>query len=107
MSTSANDDSAGDEQHGEVLKASSPGRTQMQVGMQVTSLDGQTIGKVKELSEQEFLLDRPMAPDLWVPYSAVLATQDYTANMRGPVQPTNVVLEISSAHIDAQGWRHS
>lgn len=107
MSTSANDDSAGDQQQGEVLKASSPGREQMQIGMQVTSLDGQPIGTVKELAQGEFLLNRPMARDLWVPYSAVLATEDYTANTRGPVQPTSVVLEISSAHIDRQGWRHA
>ncbi|MBV8718014.1 MAG: hypothetical protein JO020_32720 [Chloroflexi bacterium] len=107
MSTSANDDSAGDEQHGEILKASSPGREQIQVGMQVTSLDGQSLGRVKELAQEEFLLDRPMARDLWVPYTAVLATQDYTANTRGPVQPTSVVLEVSSAHVEAQGWRHS
>jgi hypothetical protein len=107
MSTSANDDSAGDQEHGEVLKASSPGREQMQVGMEVTSLDGQSLGTVKKLAQGEFLLNRPMARDLWVPYTAVLATEDYTANMRGPVQPTTVVLEISSAHIDRQGWRHA
>jgi hypothetical protein len=107
MSTSANDDSADGEQHGEILKASSPGREQLQVGMPVSSLDGQSIGRVKELAQNEFLLDRPMARDLWVPYSAVLATEDYTSNTRGPVQPTTVVLEVSGAHVDRQGWRHA
>jgi hypothetical protein len=107
MSTSASDDSADEEQRGEILKASSPGREQMQVGMPVNSMDGQTIGKIKELGDNEFLLDRPMARDLWVPYSAVFATEDYSGNVRGPVQATTVVLEVSSAHIDRQGWRHS
>jgi hypothetical protein len=26
---------------------------------------------------------------------------------RGPTQPTEVVLNVSAAHIDAQGWRHA
>jgi hypothetical protein len=103
----ANDESASEQEHGEILKASSPGREQMQVGMEVVSLDGQRLGTVKKLEQGEFLLNRPMARDLWVPYAAVLATEDYTANMRGPVQPTTVVLEVSSAHIDRQGWRHA
>ena len=106
MSTSASDDSASDEQHGEILKASSPGQEQIRIGMEVASLDGQSLGRVKEIQEGEFLLDRPMARDLWVPFSAVLATEDYTGNVRGPVQPTSVVLEVSSAHVDRQGWRH-
>jgi hypothetical protein len=92
---------------GEVLKASSPGPGQIDVGMEVTSLDGERIGKVKEVGATEFLVDRAMARDLWVPFSAVMATQDYSGNVRGPVQPTAVVLNISAAHIDAQDWRHA
>ena len=92
---------------GEILKASAPGRGQVDIGMQVTSMDGESIGKVKEVGEGEFLVDRPLARDLWVPFSAVLATQDYTRNYRGPVQPTAVVLEVSAAHVDRQGWRHA
>lgn len=101
MSTSANDD-----EHGEVLKASAPGADQIQVGMPVNSLDGEAVGHVKEVREGEFLLDRPLARDLWVPFSAVLAAEDYTGNVRGPVQPTVIVLEVSAAHLDRQGWRH-
>jgi hypothetical protein len=107
VSTSGNDDSASGEQHGEILKASSPGPEQVRVGMEVSSLDGERLGKVKEIREGEFHLDRPMARDLWVPFSAVLATEDYTGNVRGPVQPTSVILEVSGAHIDRQGWRHA
>jgi hypothetical protein len=89
---------------GEILKASAP---EIKVGMKVSSLDGQPVGKVKEIRGDEFLLDRSLARDLWVPHSAVLATEDYTGNYHGPVQPTMVVLTVSAANIDAQGWRHA
>ena len=92
---------------GEILEASGPGAGQVQVGMDVKSIDGQRIGRVKEVHDQEFLVDRPLARDVWVPFEAVLATEDYTANYRGPVQPTDVVLSVSAAHIDRQGWRHA
>jgi hypothetical protein len=104
---SPSDDSAADQEHGEILKASSPGPDQIRVGMEVSSLDGQQLGRVKHIAKDEFLLDRPMARDLWVPFSAVLATQDYTGNVHGPVQPVVVVLEVSGAHIDRQGWRQA
>jgi hypothetical protein len=106
MSTSASDESADEPQRGEILKASSPGLNEIKIGMEVKSLDGQSIGHVKATVKDEFLLDRPMARDLWVPFSAVLATEDYSA-VHGPVQPTSVVLEVSSAHVDRQGWRHA
>jgi hypothetical protein len=95
------------EHEGEILKANSPGREQVLVGMDVTTIDGQRIGKVKRIGNNEFLLDRPMARDLWVPFASVLATEDYTGNYHGPVQPTEVVLSVSGAHVDAQGWRHA
>ena len=92
---------------GEILKASGPGKDQVEIGMEVSSLDGQRIGRVKEVHDTEFLMDRPLARDLWVPFTAVLATDDYTGNFRGPVQPTQVVLSVSAAHVDAQHWRHA
>jgi hypothetical protein len=99
------DDSADPQWRGEILKASSPG-TEVRVGMDVNSLDGERVGRVKTIREGEFLLDRPMARDLWVPLSAVLATED-SSPVHGPVQPLAVVIEVSSAHIDRQGWRHA
>jgi hypothetical protein len=106
MSTSPSDESA-DAEHGEILKASTPGASQIAIGMQVATLDGDSIGKVKEVQQTEFLVDRPMARDLWVPFSSVLSARDDTTHFRGPVEPTTVVLSIRSAHIDEQGWRHS
>ena len=46
---------------GEILKASGPGPGQVDVGMEVTSLDGEHVGKVKEVGAGEFLVDRPLA----------------------------------------------
>jgi len=103
----ASDDPTDAEQHGEVLKASTPGPMQVQVGMEVKSIDGQRIGKIKVIHQDEFLVDRPFAHDLWVPFKSVLATEDYTSNFHGPVQPTSVVLTVSGAHIDSQGWRRA
>jgi len=92
---------------GEILEASGPGRSQVQVGMDVKSIDGERIGRVKEVRDREFLVDRRLARDLWVPFEAVVATEDYTGNYHGPVQPTDVVLSVSAAHVDRQGWRHA
>jgi hypothetical protein len=105
MSTSPSDESAEAEQHGEVLKASTPGPQQIEAGMVVAALDGERLGTVGEVRQTEFLLERPMAHKLWVPFTSVLATEDYTSNYRGPVQPPKVVLSVSAAHVDTQGWR--
>ena len=99
---------ADDENVGEILKANSFGPDQIQVGMDVTSVDGERIGRVKALRATEFLLDRPMARDLWVPFSAVLAAEDRGGSFRrGPQQPVEVVLNVSAAHVEAQGWQHA
>jgi len=107
MSTSPSDESADADQKGEVLKASAPGPQQIQVGMAVLTLEGERIGRVKTVEATEFLLDRPMAHDLWVPFNSVLAAEDYTSNFRGPVEPATVVLSVSGAHVDRQGWRRA
>jgi hypothetical protein len=104
---SARDDSANDVTRGEILRAAAPGASQVEVGMEVASLDGQPIGKVKEVHPDEFLVDRPLARDLWVPFKFVLATEDYSPNFHGPVQSASVVLTVSGAHIDSQGWRQA
>jgi hypothetical protein len=92
---------------GEILKASGPDTSRIEVGMDVVSVDGESVGKVKEIGASEFLLDRPLARDLWVPFSSVMAIEDYTSNFRGPVQPTSVVLAVTHAHVDKQGWRQT
>jgi hypothetical protein len=107
MSTSPGEESDDAPQRGEILRASDPGALQVHVGMEVTTFDGESIGTVKEIRGDEFHLNRHLAHDLWVPLSAVMAAEDYTSNYHGPVQPTNVVLNVSAAHVDRQGWRHA
>ena len=93
---------------GEILKASSPGAGQIQLGMDVLSIDGERIGKVKQVRQAEFLIDRPLARDLWVPFSSVLEAGEHGgAFRRGPTQPSEVMLNVSAAHIDSQGWEHA
>src|ERR1043166_5056192 len=92
---------------GEILKASSPGPEHIHKGMDVMSIDGERIGKVKAVRTDDFLIDRPLAHDLWVPFSAVLEAGEYGgAFRRGPTQPSEVVLNVSAAHVDSQGWPH-
>ncbi len=93
---------------GEILKANRLGPDQVHVGMDVMSLDGHPVGKVKEVCAEEFLLDRPLARDLWVPYSCVLAAEDYGGSFRrGPVEQTEVVLTVAAAQVEEHGWRHA
>ena len=92
---------------GDVLKANNPG-DQIQIGMDVNTVDGQHLGKVKEIRGDEFLLDRPLARDLWVPLSSVMGTAEYRTNFRrGAPEPEQVVLNVSAAHVESQGWRHA
>jgi hypothetical protein len=95
------------ESEGEILKANTVGPGQVQVGMTVTGLDGEPVGKVKQVAETEFLIDRPLARDLWVPYQSVMAAEGHGDGFRAvPPRPTEVVLAVTAAHVDAQGWRH-
>jgi hypothetical protein len=92
----------------EILKASSPGPEQIHPGMDVVSIDGTRIGKVKEVRAGDFLIDRPLARDLWVPFTAVVEAGEHGgAFRRGPTQPSEVVLGVSAAHVDEQGWQHA
>ena len=93
---------------GEILKANTLGPEQIHVGMDVMSLDGEHIGTVKEIRDTEILIDRRLARDLWVPLTAVLATEEYGESFRrGAPLPEQVVLNVSMAHVDRQGWRHA
>ena len=93
---------------GETLRASSPGAGQIDVDMPVVGKDGEPVGRVKEVRETDFLVDRPMAPDVYVPYGFVLAVENQAARMRGgPEQLGQVILTVSAAHVDTQGWPHA
>jgi hypothetical protein len=94
---------------GDVLKAGGPGPDQIKVGMPVVGVDGKPIGKVKEVRMADFLVDRPLAHDVYVPFSFVLATENEWERIRGGprIGPPEVVLTVDAAHVDAQDWPHA
>jgi hypothetical protein len=104
----SNASAAGEQpEEGEILKANTLGADQVQVGMDVMSIDGHPVGTVKEVRANDFLLDRPLARDLFVPFSFVLAAEDYGGTFRrGRTEPTEIVLSVSEGHLDNQGWQH-
>lgn len=93
---------------GEILKSNVGHLVDVRVGMDVTSIDGDMLGTVKEIKGDTFLLNRPLARDLWVPLTAVMATQQYNSNFRRGINVAEtVVLNVSEAHVDSQGWPHA
>jgi hypothetical protein len=68
-------------------------RWQIRETMDVVGADGEKIGTVKEVHGTDFLLDRPMARDLFVPFGAVRT-----------VDGERVMLAIRSEQIDEQDW---
>jgi hypothetical protein len=104
MSQSNDERDAHSVEHGEILRASNPGAAQIAVGMDVLGVDGENVGRVKEVRSDDFLLARPMAHDLYVPFQFVLSVPD-----RGekPTRPMEVLLTVSAAHLDRQGWQHA
>ena len=61
-------------------------------GMEVIGPDGRRIGKVKEVRQDDILVDREMARDIFVPHSAV--------SMVGEL----VMLTVAADAVDTQGW---
>ncbi|SRR5216683_357116 len=95
-------------EQGEILKAHTLGADQIHVGMDVMSIDGYPVGKVKEVRAEDFLLDRPLARDLYIPFSFVLAAEEYGGTFRrGRPEKTEVVLTVSESHLENQGWPHA
>jgi hypothetical protein len=67
--------------------------TQVRGGQEVFGSDNRGLGKVKEVRANEFLLDRPMQRDLWVPFRAV-------QNIEGD----RVILNVKALDVDNQDW---
>lgn len=65
---------------------------QIRVGMEVISRDGENIGEVKEVRSNDFLVDRSMARDVYIPFSAC-----QTAN--GQIR-----VNVHADEVDNQGW---
>lgn len=68
-------------------------RTDIATGMEARNSNDEFVGGVSEVRATHFLLDRPMARDIWVPHSAVLE-----------VVGDKVLLNVSD--VNDQGWEH-
>ena len=71
-------------------------RSQIREGAEVVGSDGESLGQVKQVRDDDFLLDRPMKRDLFVPLSVVaLAGVD------------RIVLELSADEVGERNWSES
>jgi hypothetical protein len=75
---------------GTAMMASDP---RVQVGMTVVGSDLKEVGRVKEVRASDFLLDRRLQRDLYVPFEAI---EDVTAG--------GVVLNLPAKDIHYKGW---
>ena len=65
---------------------------QFRPGMQVVGRDGENVGEVKEVRSNDFLVDRPMARDIYIPFHACQTTGG------------QIRLNIRADEVDNQGW---
>jgi hypothetical protein len=75
------------------LEMESLGRDQIRKGMQVFGTDDSRIGEIKEIRQNDFLVDRPMARDVYVPFHACEHVSD-----------DRVRLNIPAGEVNNQGW---
>ncbi len=61
--------------------------------MHVVGTDGKEVGKVKEVRDKDFLIDRPMRRDVYAPLDAIQNVTDDT-----------VTLNVSSDQVDNMNW---
>jgi hypothetical protein len=66
---------------------------QVSVGMEVLGAEKERVGQVKEVRASDFLVERPLQRDVYVPFAAI---RDVTGNQ--------VVLTVTSDHVDALKW---
>ena len=70
-----------------------PGEIKISNGMKVVAFDGTDIGRVQEVREEVFILDRPRGADLLVPL-------DQIARIEGTV----VYLRVEVGQVSKMGW---
>jgi hypothetical protein len=64
--------------------------------MDVVGADGNRVGEVTFVGDSDFLVDRPLARDIYVPYGACQS-----------VEPHRVILRVPAGEVDNQGWAYS
>ncbi len=70
------------------------GRFQVTTGMDVVGADGDRVGSVKAVRDTDFLVDRSMRRDVYVPFDAV---RDVSGNV--------VTLNVTADQVDNMGWQ--
>jgi hypothetical protein len=68
-------------------------RWQVRLDGYVVGSDGEAVGQVKEVRENDFLVDRRMQRDIYVPFEAVQAVTDYS-----------IVLTIPADKVGDMDW---
>jgi hypothetical protein len=66
---------------------------QVSVGMEVLGAEKERVGQVKEVRASDFLVERALQRDVYVPFAAI---REVTGNQ--------VVLTVTSDHVDALKW---
>ena len=66
---------------------------QVSAGMEVLGAEKERVGQVKEVRAADFLVERPLQRDVYVPFAAI---REVTGNQ--------VVLTVTSDHVDALKW---
>lgn len=67
--------------------------SQIHPGMEVVGLRDTRIGTVKEVREHDFLVDRLLQRDVYVPFDAVQA-----------IERSRVILNLRPSQVDAMDW---
>ncbi len=65
---------------------------QIRVGMEVIGRDGENVGEVKEVRANDFLVDRSLARDVYIPFTGCQMTDG------------QIRLNIRADEVDNQGW---
>lgn len=84
---------AGEAATREVGQPAAKGEIKVSDGMKVVAFDGTDIGRVQEVREEVFVLDRPRGADLLVP-------MDQVARIEGTV----VYLRVETGQVSKMGW---
>lgn len=67
----------------------------VQAGMVVLGADGEKVGTVKAIRVSDFLVNRPLARDIYVPFDFIEGMSD-----------EGVTLKVAHNEVDHQGWAH-
>lgn len=70
-------------------------RANLSEGEEVVGTMGHKLGTVKEIHKNDFVLNRPMKPDVHVPFSAIKGTSG-----------NQIKLDVTADQVDKQGWAH-